>query len=441
MTSPSILIVSLVDPATHPGGAGTYTRGLMAALQQGENRFDVDLLGPLHPPPGPWRRVRQAMSLARSCVSKHPAKVLFALQEEFRGRIREAVRSRRYAAVVINGSDMLWAVEELPSEMPILLVAHNLEHRVLTQQLSLFPLLSSLFEREVSKHRQYEIEAFHRAAGVIFLSADEMAWGKGRVPDVRALHVPPLFTAPPVSRLPRVSSPLCLGYLADFAWWPNRRNWLWLIEEVLPKVHRPLQVHVFGRGSERLPASDQVVLHGRVPELATVWNQVDIMACPTRAGAGVNIKVAESLHNRMPVLATTQAVRGFACASGPGLVVKDNAEDWAAFLSSSEADQLARQVPSEELRGQFAVDRHAETLKRFMRDTARYTVSRSSHLGCSPPSEALWPLVAPVGRPDVMAGAGAGGKPAKSVPEQGVCQKAGVSEEIIAWNDTQGTRR
>ncbi|MDO9117003.1 MAG: glycosyltransferase [Nitrospira sp.] len=285
---------------------------------------------------------------------------------------------------------MLWAVEELPSEMPVLLVAHNLEHRVLTQQLSLSPLLSNLFKREVSKQRQYEIEAFHRAAGVIFLSADEMAWGKGRVPGVRALHVPPLFVAPPVSRLPRVSGPLRLGYLADFAWWPNRRNWLWLIEEVLPKVQRPLQVHVFGRGSERLSASDRVVLHGRVPELATVWNQVDIMVCPTRAGAGVNIKVAESLHNRMPVLATTQAVRGFACASGSGLVVKDSAEDWAAFLSSSKADQLARQLPSEELRRQFSVDRHAEKLRRFVWESFGDSASRSLHGGCVCGSDGLF---------------------------------------------------
>ncbi|MCC6139552.1 MAG: glycosyltransferase [Nitrospira sp.] len=429
MVSSSILIVSLVDPATHPGGARTYTRGLVAALQQGDHRFDVDVLGPLHPPTGLWRHVRQAMSLAYSCVSKHPAKALFTLQGEFRGRIRAAVRSRRYAAVVINGSDMLWAAEELPAEMPILLVAHNLEYRVLAQQVSLSPILSYLFKREVCKQRQYEIEAFHRAAGVIFLSADEMAWGKRQVPDIRALHVPPLFTAPPASRLPRVSSPLRLGYLADFAWWPNRRNWLWLIEEVLPKVQRPLQVQVFGRGSERLPVSDRVVLHGRVPDLATVWSQVDIMVCPTRVGAGVNIKVAESLHNRMPVLATTQAVRGLACAAGPGLAVKDNAEDWVAFLSSSGADQLARQVPSEELRGQFAIDRHAETLKRFMRDTVGAAVSRSLPRGCPPPSEAVWPSVASVENHTMP------------VSKQDVQPKAGIAKEIIAWNVTQGTRR
>lgn len=382
-----ILIASLVDPATHPGGAGTYTRGLIAALQNGRNGFDVDLVGPQHAPPGPWSRLRQAVSLVHSCVSKHPAKSLFARRDEFRSRIHETVRSRRYAAVLINGSDMLWAVDELPSEMPTVLVAHNLEHQLLAQQLARHRFLSILFEREVNKHRQYEIEGFRRAKGVIFLSASEMAWSMTQVPDLRALHVPPLFTAPPASRKPQSRGRLRLGYLADCAWWPNRLNWLWLIEEVLPRVHRPIQVHVFGRQSELLPSQDRVVLHGRVSDLAAVWDHVDIMVCPIHAGAGVSIKVAESLYHGMPVLATTQAVRGFVCSSGPGLAVIDNAADWATFLNSSEADRLAGQVPSAELCEQFAVDRYEEQLKQFIVDAARASEPPCTLVGCSLSSE------------------------------------------------------
>ena len=394
-----ILIASLVDPATHPGGAGTYTRGLVAALRSGRNGYDVELVGPLHAPPGSWYRLRQAVSLAQSCFSKLPAKALFARQHEFRARIRETVHSHRFDAVLINGSDMLWVVDELPPEMPTVLIAHNLEHQLLVQQQASYRLLSPILKREITKQRHYEIEGFHRADGVIFVSASEMAWSMARVPGLRALHVPPLFTILPAPRNPQSRGQLRLGYLADFAWWPNRRNWLWLIDEVLPKVRRPLQVHVFGRQSEQIPLRDRVVSHGIVHDLATVWDQVDIMVCPTRAGAGVNIKVAESLYNRMPVLATTQAVCGFACISGPGLVVIDKAEDWAAFLSSSEADQLASQLPSEELRGQFAVDRHVEELKRFVCDSFLDPALHCSRFGFPPPPETSWSRLASDGPP------------------------------------------
>jgi hypothetical protein len=324
--------------------------------------------------------------LAHSYVSKHPAKALFARRHEFRMRIHETVHSRRYDAVLINGSDMLWAIDEIPPEMPIVLIAHNLEHQLLAQQLVRYHFLSSLFNHEVTKHRQYEIKGFHRADGVIFLSATEMAWSMIQVPDLRAFHVPPLFTSAPSSRRPRSRGQLRLGYLADCAWWPNRQNWLWLIEEVLPNVRRPLQVHAFGRQSELLQPHHQVILHGRVHDLAAVWDQVDIMVCPIRVGAGVSIKVAESLYHRMSVLATVQAVRGFVCSSGPGLAVIDTAEGWAAFLNSSGADRLAGQVPSGELCEQFAVDRHEEQLKHFIVDAARESESHCSLFERSPSS-------------------------------------------------------
>jgi hypothetical protein len=78
-----------------------------------------------------WYRSRQAVSLARSCFSELPAKVLFTRQHELKVRIRETVRHHHFDAVLINGSDMLWAVKELSPEMPTVLIAHYLEHQLL----------------------------------------------------------------------------------------------------------------------------------------------------------------------------------------------------------------------------------------------------------------------------------------------------------------------
>ena len=115
-----------------------------------------------------------------------------------RQRIRETARSHHYDAALINGSDMLWAINALPPEMPTVLIAHNLEHQVLVQQLANSRFFSRIFKREITKQRRYEIEGFRRARGVIFLSTTEMAWGCAQVPGLQALHVPPLFTEPPI---------------------------------------------------------------------------------------------------------------------------------------------------------------------------------------------------------------------------------------------------
>jgi glycosyl transferase family 1/glycosyl transferase family 4 len=358
-----LLMASLVDPATHPGGAGTYTRGLVAALRRSHT---VDVVGPLHPPPGRWYRSRQLMSLAKSCISELPAKALFARQHEFKLRVRETARSHHYDAALINGSDMLWAIKALPPDMPTVLIAHNIEHQLLAQQLGGSPFLSQVFKPEITKQRRYEIEGFRRVRGVIFLSTTDMAWGCTEVPGLQSLHVPPLFTEPPIPRKRQPSGQLRLGFLADFAWWPNRQNWMWLMNEILTKVHRSIEVHVFGRQSEQIPTCDRVVAHGFVHKLGTVWDLVDIIICPIRTGAGVSIKLAESLYNRIPVLATTHALRGLQCQSGPGLTIVDSAEEWISFLNSPQADLLATHLPSEELSRQFAADRHMEKLENFI---------------------------------------------------------------------------
>jgi hypothetical protein len=88
----------------------------------------------------------------------------------------------------------------------------------------------------------------------------------------------------------------------------------------------------------------------------------------------------------MPVLATTQAVGGLACASGPGIVVLDDAEDWAAFLDSPGAEQLADQMPSEQLCEQFSVEQYSGALHRFVRDTMREAGSCVAYTGSPPPT-------------------------------------------------------
>ncbi len=44
--------------------------------------------------------------------------------------------------------------DELPPEMPTVLIAHNLEHQLLDQQLAGYRFLSPLLKREIAKHRR-----------------------------------------------------------------------------------------------------------------------------------------------------------------------------------------------------------------------------------------------------------------------------------------------
>jgi hypothetical protein len=99
--------------------------------------------------------LRQAVSLAQSCFSKLPAKALFARQHEFRARIRKTVHSHRFDAVLINGSDMLWVVDELPPE-----IEHLLAQKTLAAKLEDSPLKHALTTMAV-RQRKYHSRSEH----------------------------------------------------------------------------------------------------------------------------------------------------------------------------------------------------------------------------------------------------------------------------------------
>jgi hypothetical protein len=115
-----------------------------------------------------------------------------------------------------------------------------------------------------------------------------------------------------------VASYTTRGFLAHFEWWPNRVALEWLLRDVLPRVvRRDLRLDLFGAGSTRFVNADsRIVAQGFVEDVARVFATSDVMLCPTHTGAGVNVKFAEALCNRVPVLGTRVAARGLPPADG-----------------------------------------------------------------------------------------------------------------------------
>lgn len=193
---------------------------------------------------------------------------------------------------------------------------------------------------------------------------------RDQLPDLRTLHVPPLFDYQPVFREPRSEPQLLpqLGFVANFAWWPNRVSLRWLLDKVLPLVTRDLRLNLYGEGSERVRTSDRrVVCHGFVSDLSRVLALSDLMLCPVLAGGGVSVKLAEALYNGVPVLATPRAARALRLPDLTGIAVVDGVEGWARFLNREGLDTLAAKAVPTVTSNLFAPSTHAEALHAFLK--------------------------------------------------------------------------
>src|SRR5688500_6955970 len=107
-----ILIPSIVDPSKSKGGAWTAARGLLHAIRIAVPEASVEWLA-LPDMPRIEHRVRQSAALAAAFSDERaPAKVRFTMNRDLRRRLAQQLTEVRPNLVMVNGSDMLWVLDE-----------------------------------------------------------------------------------------------------------------------------------------------------------------------------------------------------------------------------------------------------------------------------------------------------------------------------------------
>ena len=305
------------------------------------------------------RRMRQAWSFARGLLGPLPAKVAFTERAELRHALAIATRPD---LVILNGSDLLWTLPHLPAGAPVVVVAHNLEHCLFADQVR---WMGPLARPAIANHRRFEISSFSRTAGVLFVSDEERDAALSWLPQLPAMTISPVFAYEPNRARPPVSEAVRLVLAANFDWWPNREGMAWFLRRVWPAVGNGVSLDLYGPGSEAIAGGVRGVSgHGVVADLGVVWGRADASIAPMRRGAGVKVKVAESLYNGVPVLAAPLSAQGI--VRNASLKVLANEQEWISFLAPESLREWAVAPVAESTRTQFALEPRAAELREFL---------------------------------------------------------------------------
>ncbi|UNK56465.1 glycosyltransferase family 4 protein [Pseudoxanthomonas daejeonensis] len=128
-------------------------------------------------------------------------------------------------------------------------------------------------------------------------------------------------------------------FVGGFAHPPNRDAAYWLVEEILPLIHRHspgMPLHLVGAipDHERDALQrEHVHIHGQVADLAPWMDQCLLAAAPLRSGAGVKGKVNSAMSHGLPVVATHMAAEGMHLEDGHDVLLADTAEQFAACVA------------------------------------------------------------------------------------------------------------
>lgn len=197
--------------------------------------------------------------------------------------------------------------------------------------------------------QQAELRLSATADVVLTHSYVEAAYLEREAPDVR-VHVVPWSVRP---RMAAETARSGIAFIGSYGHAPNRDAAIWLIDEIMPRVHAIDPGIVLKLAGSAMPAElaararPGLEILGWVPDLAAVLDSVRLTVAPMRFGAGVNGKVLDSLAAGVPCLASPIAMAGLGVPPGMEECVADGAEAFAqAIVRLHNAPARLRQLGS-----------------------------------------------------------------------------------------------
>ena len=137
--------------------------------------------------------------------------------------------------------------------------------------------------------------------------------------------------------------PLCLFLGSYFL--ANNEGILWFMQNVYP--HVDVEVKIVGRGMAKLKAEQPELLRdieviSDAPSLAPYFEEADVMVLPIFAGSGMKVKTCESLMYGKNIIATDEALEGYAIEEGKSAWRCNTAEEFATCINDFAAHPRPR---------------------------------------------------------------------------------------------------
>ena len=126
----------------------------------------------------------------------------------------------------------------------------------------------------------------------------------------------------------------CLSIGAYFG--PNNEGILWFVKNVLPHVN--VEYKIVGKGMAKLKEEKPELLReipviSDAPSLVPYFEEADVMVLPIFAGSGMKVKTCESLMYGKNIIATNEALEGYAIEEGKSAWRCNTAEEYIACIN------------------------------------------------------------------------------------------------------------
>jgi glycosyltransferase involved in cell wall biosynthesis len=279
----------------------------------------------------------------------YPHQMKKHMSEEASSYIPFLLKNQSFDVVHIEGYYLLQHVL-MESEVPILLVEHNIEHLLALQRfmVAVTQEEKSYFWSEYIKTLRWERLTWKRATVCVALTNEDKITMERLESNIDVRMIPngsdhqrkidvatTLLSNSLEDSLISDNCPSIL-FVGNFAYEPNIDAALYFSRQIFPLILKNMpDAKLFLVGNAPPPeicsltSNKQIEVTGRVASLIPFYKHAHVVVCPLRIGGGVKVKVLEALGFGKAIVSTSVGTQGLDLSNYRAVAVADDPTDFA----------------------------------------------------------------------------------------------------------------
>jgi polysaccharide biosynthesis protein PslH len=228
------------------------------------------------------------------------------------------IEKDNYDILIIDHAQIGWitnflARNSIIKKSKMIFIAHNVEHEVYLAQCDSDQsrLSKYIYSREANLIKATEDRLASIANQVWTFTKHDSKYFDALNQHSIVFDLPPSSTPSYKPSQQPISPKFDIAIIGSWTWQANLLGLKWFFQTVYPCLPKHISIHVAGKGAEWLRGEYANVKYcGFVPDVQIFMAQAKVIAIPSIAGGGVQIKTLDAIASGLPIVATPVALRG-----------------------------------------------------------------------------------------------------------------------------------
>jgi glycosyltransferase involved in cell wall biosynthesis len=299
----------------------------------------------------------------------------------FEHKIIEVLRKETFDIIQLEMLQMASYLDVLRkySKAPVVLRAHNIEHKIWQRiaENCPNPLKRFYLNHLYQSLRRFEIGILNKMDGIIAITPVDARNLDRLSHSTNIISVPFGINLESLSITPVQPEEASLFHIGTMNWYPNEEGIKWMIDEVWPAVTKKLpgiELHLAGRYMPEwlLKLSvPHITVDGEVPDVWEYMQRFSIMVVPLFSGSGIRIKIVEAMAAGKAIITTAIGAEGINYENGQHLLIAKDPKSFVDAIVKLYNDKTLRDTLGKNAR--MLIAKEHDNNKLMLKLTAFYT--------------------------------------------------------------------